>query len=426
MHLGVYENMAIRTILFIFFILASVIFLGLAIYKFVRHKLSEEEIAEAKNDYRNSYERGDSVGVQAKYKETYENKQNGKKTHLTKSIIFAVIGLAFIVCTILIPANIHQVDTGEVAVVRHMGKITGVRDAGVHWDWYFTNDYEYFDTKVREINIDTQSYSKDNQIIGVQADLQYSIDSAQVEKIATEYGTIDKLESKITSIALDNIKSVFAQNTATDVINNRSQISANVSQTVDASINTGYYVNVKTIVLTNIDFTDDFEQAVANKVAEEQKRQQALIEQERLLAEAENNKKIAIANAEAEAQSAQLKAEAEAEVARIKAQADQDVAKIEADTALYAGQKNAAIALQKLASVNGWTVVTYTNTNGTEDTSDDTTYNKLVKPDETLVTAEELAKGVEQLVKVYTIETWDGKLPTYQMGENGLITVVTP
>lgn len=418
--------MAIRTILFTIFILASIIFIGLAIYKFIRYKLSGDEIAEAESEYRRSYTQGEPIEIQTKYKEAWENKQNGVKGRLTKSVIFAVVGFAFIACTILIPANIHQVNTGEVAIVRHMGKITGVREAGIHWDSYFTNDYEYFDTKVREIKIDTQTYSKDNQIIGVQADLQYAIDSAQVERIASEYGSIDKLESKITSIALDNIKSVFAKNTATDVINNRSQISANVSQTVDASINTGYYVNVKTIVLTNIDFTDDFEQAVANKVAEEQKRQQALIEQERLLAEAENNKKIAIANAEAEAQSAQLKAGAEAEVARIKAQADQDVAKIEADTALYAGQKNAAIALQKLASVNGWTVVTYTNTQGTEDTLDDVTYNKLVKPDETLVTAEELAKGVEQLVKVYTIETWDGKLPQYQMGENGLVTVVTP
>ena len=136
------------------------------------------------------------------------------------------------------------------------------------------------------------------------------------------------------------------------------------------------------------------------------------------MAEAENNKQVAILQAEAEAEAATKRANAEAEVARIKAQADQDVAKIEADTALYAGQKNAAIALQKLASVNGWTVVTYTN--------GETTYNKLVKPDETLVTAEELAKGVEQLVKIYTIETWDGKLPTYQMGDSGIVTVVTP
>ena len=380
--------MAIKVTLFLIFILAALIFAGLAIWR--GYKKFEDD------------------------------------TPLWSIILFGVLALVMVLGVVFIPGNIHQVDTGEVAVVRDMGKVSGTREAGVYWDWYFTKSYDMYDTKVREIKIDTQTYSKDNQIITVQADLQYTIDSAQVDKIATEYGSIDKLESKITSIALDNIKAVFAQNSATDVITNRANISANVSQTVSNSIDEGYYVKVKTIVLTNIDFEESFEAAVAAKVAEEQKKQQALIEQERQLAEAENNKKIAIANAEAEAQSAQLKAEAEAEVARIKAQADQDVAKIEADTALYAGQKNAAIALQKLASVNGWTVVTYTDTKGTVETDDDITYNKLVKPDETLVTSEELTKGVEQLVKIYTIETWDGKLPTYQMGENGLITVVTP
>lgn len=380
--------MAIKVVLFIVFILLALVFAGIAGFKI------------------------------------YQAYDNDKKTKWP--ILFGALAAAMVVCTIFIPGNIHQVSTGEVAVVRDMGKVVGIREAGVYWDFYMTKKYDYYDTKVREIKIDTQTYSKDNQIITVQADLQYTIDSAQVDKIATEYGTIDKLESKITSIALDNIKAVFAQNSATDVITNRANISASVSQTVSNSIDDGYYVKVKTIVLTNIDFEESFEAAVAAKVAEEQKKQQALIEQERQLAEAENNKKIAIANAEAEAQSAQLKAEAEAEVARIRAQADQDVAKIEADTALYAGQKNAAIALQKLASVNGWTVVTYTDTKGTEDTSDDITYNKLVKPDESLVTDAELQVGVNKLLEVYKYEKWDGKLPTYQMGENGIISVVQP
>lgn len=421
--------MAIKVTLFIVFILGILICLGLCGFKAYQH-----------------YDDEDEHGVVA-------------------PIIFGALAFIFVALTIFVPGNIHQVNSGEVAVVRKMGTITGTREAGVYWDFYMTHDYVIYDKKVQEISIETQTYSKDNQIIGVQADLQYQINSSVVDKLATEYGTIDKLESKVKSIALDNIKSVFAQNTATDVINNRASISAKISETVEQSMKqkvsikqygaAGEYIeygnelitvknvdtthtellayiatnsdkrfdiiafiDIRTIVLTNIDFTDDFEAAVAAKVAEEQKKQQALIEQERQLAEAENNKQIAIKNAQAEAESAQLRANAEAEVARIKAQADQDVAKIEADTALYAGQKNAAIALQKLASVNGWTVVTYTN--------GENTYNKLVKPDETLVTAEELAKGVEQLVKVYTIETWDGKLPTYQMGENGLVTVVTP
>jgi len=387
--------LAIKVTLFILFILGILIFAGLAGWKAYQR-----------------YDDEDEHGIIA-------------------PIVFGILAVVMLVGTICIPGNIHQVNTGEVAVVRHMGKVTGSREAGIYWDWYFTNDYEKFDTKVREINIDTPTYSKDNQIITVQADLQYTIDSAQVDKIATEYGTIDKLESKITNIALDNIKAVFAQNSATEVITNRADISANISQTVSNSINDSYYVKVKTIVLTNIDFTDDFEAAVAAKVAAAQEAEKAKNEAEKAKTEAEAAKEVAILKAQAEAEAVKAQALAQAEAAVTKAEAEQKVAKIEADTALYAGQKNAAIAIQKLAGINGWSVITVTDDpNNTPDYSlDDIITYKLVKyvgDNYVAITADELAVGVNKLMEVYKYEAWDGKLPTYQMGENGFIAVTTP
>jgi len=335
--------------------------------------------------------------------------------HSVQGTIATVLAIVTLVVLIIVPGGIHQVKSGEVAVVREFGVVKETKSPGIYYQGWIKHKYEYYDATVREIKIETQTYSKDNQIIGVNADLQYTIDASQADKIATEYGSIEKLESKITSIALDNIKSVFAQNTATDVINNRSSISASISQTVDASINTGYYVNVKTIVLTNIDFTDDFEAAVAAKVAQEQKRQQALIEQEQKLAEAENQKQVAILQAEAEAEAATKRAEAEAEVARIKAQADKDVAQIGADSAEYQGKKEASIAMQRLASINGWTVVT--NTEG---------INTLVKPDGTLVTDAELKVGAENLIKYYYTQQWNGILPETYLSEKDVSTVIIP
>ena len=396
--------MAIKVTLFILFILGILIFAGLAGWKAYQR-----------------YDDEDEHGIIA-------------------PIVFGILAVVMLVGTICIPGNIHQVNTGEVAVVRHMGKVTGSREAGIYWDWYFTNDYEKFDTKVREINIDTPTYSKDNQIITVQADLQYTIDSAQVDKIATEYGTIDKLESKITNIALDNIKAVFAQNSATEVITNRADISANISQTVSNSINDSYYVKVKTIVLTNIDFTDDFEAAVAAKVAAAQEAEKAKNEAEKAKTEAEAAKEVAILKAQAEAEAVKAQAKAAAEAAVTKAEAEQKVAQIEADTAEYAGQKAAAVAIQKLASVNGWSVQTsYVKIEGSETpvlgedgnqvevngekiyTYKYNTQYKLVDADGQPISQADLTKGVERLIEVYKLEAWDGKLPVYQMGENGII-----
>ena len=47
-----------------------------------------------------------------------------------------ILAVLCLILLIVIPGNIHQVDTGEVAVVRHLGKVSGTREAGVHWDNY--------------------------------------------------------------------------------------------------------------------------------------------------------------------------------------------------------------------------------------------------------------------------------------------------
>ena len=99
------------------------------------------------------------------------------------------------------------------------------------------------------------------------------------------------------------------------------------------------------------------------------------------------------------------------------AKADAEKAKIEADAAEYQGQREAAIKLQALASVNGWTVVKYTE-------SDGTSYNKLVKSDGTVVSDTELSAGVKNLLTSEYYSKWDGKLPVYMMDSSGVVTVI--
>lgn len=109
--------------------------------------------------------------------------------------------------------------------------------------------------------------------------------------------------------------------------------------------------------------------------------------------QAQNEKEIAV-----------TKANADAEIAKITAEADKKVAEIGADSAEYQGKKEAAIALQKPASINGWTVK---EGNG---------IHKLFKPDGNAVTDEELKEGAKNLVNYYYVPQWDGKLPETYFG----------
>jgi regulator of protease activity HflC (stomatin/prohibitin superfamily) len=151
-----------------------------------------------------------------------------------------------------------------------------------------------------------------------------------------------------------------------------------------------------------MDFTDAFTNAVEAKQVAEQKKKQAEIEQAQALAQAENDRRIAETNAQAAA-----------EVAKIQAEADKIVAQIGADSAEYQGKKEAAIALQRLASINGWTVVT----------NEETGIHELYKANGEKVTAEELEEGAKRLIEYYYTQAWDGKLPDTMLGDGSDVLV---
>lgn len=358
---------------------------------------------------------------------TYRNNYNESKqrTDLKKGktlLTFGILGLIIGFCSIItIPGSIHQVDTGEVAVVRHLGKIEGTRDPGIYWDFGWTCKYEKYDTTVHELSYKNEPvYTLDKQTVTLDVLVQYEIEPSNVDLLAARYGSIGKVESKMKTDILDGLKSVIAKNTADSLIENRNIITTDISLAVSNVIaSQEYYVTFKSAALSNYDFTEDYEAAVAAKVAEEQKKQQADIENAAAIAKAEAEAAAAKAKAEGEAEVARIQAEAAAEVAKIQAEADAEVAKIQADSAEYQGKKDAAIMMNKLASVNGWYVMTVYDTDGITVVG-----YKLMTGLGSPVTQAELEVGVERLIQVLIAEKWDGQLPTYMMSESGVITVL--
>ena len=210
-----------------------------------------------------------------------------------------VLALAFVT----IPMSFHTVDTGEVAVVKHLGEAKSVRAAGTHFDFWLTESYQIYDAKVQDVDVTTAAYSSDAQTMDIQMALQYQIMSDHVIDIAKQYGSLDLLENRIQSIAIEKTKAVLSAHKAMDIIANRAAMSPAVEEAIKKAVGEEYYVNVTTVVLTNIDFSDAFESAVEEKMIAEQKQ---------LKAEYENKTKIAQAQAEAEAKLVAAKAEAEA------------------------------------------------------------------------------------------------------------------
>lgn len=273
----------IRIILFIVFFLLLFAFLGLTIW----------QCAAAAND------------------------SSGKNK--VAATILGMLSLAALALVFTVPGSFHQVDTGEVAVVRTLGKVSGLRQAGTHFDFWMTNKYETYDTKVQQDKILTAAYSKDGQTMELEVFLQYQIQSEHVMDIATEYGNLDALQARIETVAIEKTKAVMSSAEAMTIIQNRADFSRGVNEEVRDGITDDYYVNVRDVVLTNIDFTDEFERSVENKVIAEQDKQAAITKAEGELevAKLEAQKKIEASRGDAEAQKILAQATAEAATYKI-------------------------------------------------------------------------------------------------------------
>ena len=210
-----------------------------------------------------------------------------------KNCILGILaGILSIILLATVSPSFHTIDTGEVAVVKHLGRARDVKTDGLSYAFWLTNKYVKYDTKVRGIFIEDMAYSSDAQQMKYKTSFQYQIQADKVLDITREFGSLKILDARIQSIVQEKSKSVMSEYKAMDIIENRSALSPEVKNAVKDILSEQYYVDVVNILITNIDFSDAFEVAVEEKM---------IAEQQQLKAEYEAKAKIVSAQATAEA-----------------------------------------------------------------------------------------------------------------------------
>lgn len=259
------------------------------------------------------------IGDCEKYKEALHYRSSTDASTVKKpSKLPIVIAAISLIALLVVPFSIRTVDTGEIAVIKRLGKVHSVETAGTHFNFWVTDKYVMYDAKIQNVEASTMAYSSDAQTMDVAMTIQYQIMSDKVIDIATHHGSLEALQNRIMAVAVEQTKSVLSSYKAMNIIANRAAVSPAVENAIKAAVGDEYYVDVSTVALTNIDFSDAFELAVEKKM---------IAEQDKLKADYENETKIAKVEAEAEAElkAAQAKIEiarAEAEAIKIKAQAE--------------------------------------------------------------------------------------------------------
>jgi regulator of protease activity HflC (stomatin/prohibitin superfamily) len=314
------------------------------------------------------------AGVLAYFAFDNENKAGG--------IVSVIACIALSIGFLCVPFSIRTVDAGEIAVVKEMGKIIDTREAGTHFDFWMVRSYDKYDTKVRQLDITTQSYSNDKQTMDVTMTVQYQVKPDAVKEIAKTYGGLTALEGKIQSIAVERTKAVLSSYTADKIIMERATVSSAVSTEIENTVGDNYHVDITMVALTNIDFSDAYEQAVEAKMVAEQAKLQKDYENQAKEAAAKTEAEVKKLQADADAYTKEKAAEAEAKAIEIKS--------------------------IEVARMLGLTIV-------------DAEGNEVIKPDLTDAEAKLIA---DYLKYMEYLATWDGKLP--EVMTDGNMSLILP
>lgn len=309
-----------------------------------------------------------------------------KKRNRTIKWVGIGVSAAFAILFLMIPFSFHTVNPGEIAVVKHLGKATAVRTSGTYFDFWITDQYETYDAKVQNLEVRANTYSKDAQTMDIAMTVQFQIKSESGIAIAERYGSINALTKRLESVAVEKTKATLSSYSAMEIIEKRSSISPQVETVIKEAVDESFYVNIEKVVLTNIDFSDAFEQTVEDKM---------IAEQEKLKAEYEKETAI-------------IKAEQELEVAKLQANARIEAARGDSEARLLAAQAEANAIQAKsieVARALGFTI------RETEVTDEENQVSVKYEIDFAGKTTEEIGVIVDYLKYAEYLQSWDGKLP---------------
>ena len=265
-------------------------------------------------------------------------------------LIIAVVAvvLVFLTCT-------ATVQTGYTGIVTTFGKVEVMTlEAGLHFKSPFQQIIS-MDNREQKSSFTTEAFSSDIQQVDITGSINYAINKSTAMNLFKEVGT-DYFNKLVYPRMLEITKGVFSKYTAENLVANRQNLSESIRAGLHEELD-AYGINVISVSIENLDFTDAFTDAVEAKQVAAQRKLQAEIEQGQMTMETQQ----------------------QAERKRINAEAEANVAKINADADAY------ALKVRSEAEAEA---------------------NRMI--------AESLT---ENLIRFNEVKSWDGKLPTYMAGQ---------
>lgn len=248
-----------------------------------------------------------------------------KLFHLkTIPIIAILVALALLGVSLFVT----QVPTGFTGVLTTFGRVEDrALDPGLNvkmpWQKIVT-----IDNREQRIPFQFSSFSSDIQQTSVSGSINIQVNPKSAMTLYSSVG-MKYSDTLVAPRLFENVKIVIGRYTAENLIAKRDLLADEVLTLMKSDLE-NYGINVISISIEDIDFTDSFTNAIEAKQVATQDKLRAQTVQEQ----------------------ATMEAEAQAERQRIAAQAEADVAKIQADADAYATTTRATAEAEANAKIN--------------------------------------------------------------------------
>ena len=242
--------------------------------------------------------------------------------------------LAAILC---IMSCVSYVPTGYTGIVTTFGKVhEHTLDAGINfhapWDNVIT-----MDNREQRSTFQLAAFSKDIQQVDIQGSINYNIDKATAMNLYKDVGT-EYVSILIGPRIQEDVKIVIAQYNAENLIASRQDVANKIESLIREEL-TSKGINIISLAIENIDFTDAFENAVEAKQVATQEKLRAQTQQEQATMEAQQA-----------AERKKIEAQAAAEVAKVQADADAYAVQVKAEAEAEANKKISASLTEELVN----------------------------------------------------------------------------
>lgn len=218
------------------------------------------------------------------YKDYYEQekeKRQKRQSNIIKAGCAAVAGVVVLACLL---GSWTIIDTGERGVVLRLGRYAETMSEGLNFKTPMID--RVIKLNIRDVNltVDTEVSSGDMQTIKVKTSLIYALDAKSVGTIYQKYN-VNYENILIKPLLLESINSVVANYPIESFVEKRAEISERIKDTFVAKAGHDGII-VKSLMITEHDFSDEFNRAIENKKIAEQGALKAKYDLERVTLEA--------------------------------------------------------------------------------------------------------------------------------------------